>query len=111
NHYDSIQRTTAIESDVIKFNTDGVYDSVSHILYAKFDSLTRGTKYHALSVFYTDRDRHIDNNIISVIRHYKVQRILCYIGADHKVFAVNAIQNQFGNNFQFTDLRKIYHKP
>lgn len=54
-----------------------------------------------LNNIYENRDRHIDNNIINIIKGNIGKRILLLMGADHRIFAINSIKENINEDVIF----------
>ncbi len=100
-------RQTELIKNAGALELNSQYDGITGELYDKFKILTKGTKYEALSDFYTARDKNIDKNIIEAIKKNKGKRLLFTLGADHKVFALAEIRKELGKSVELVDLKNI----
>lgn len=87
----------ALNADVYTLN-NGTYDMLNEIYYAQMRESYKGEDYEQLATFYLNRDQEIAKNIIKVIEANMGKKIVFLVGADHRSFTLNAIQNKFGNS-------------
>lgn len=83
---------------------NGRYDIVSKIYYQYMDVLLKDTHYEMMSKHQKERDRHIDDNIVEIVRKNEGRTLIFIMGADHRVFAVEAIRNAFGSKVEWIAL-------
>lgn len=76
---------------------DGRYDASNDAFYELNRKLLNGSKYQAISDFYAERDRHIDENITAFIKAHPGKRIVILTGADHRSMLVRYLKMAFGN--------------
>jgi hypothetical protein len=84
---------------------DGRYDIVSDIYYKQMKLLLNNTSYEALADFYIERDRNIDKNIVNIIEKNIGRKCAFIMGTDHRVFAVNAIKEKFGEDVEIVRVK------
>ncbi|MDX5345840.1 MAG: hypothetical protein LPK19_01220 [Hymenobacteraceae bacterium] len=79
---------------------DGRYDAVSAKYYEAVDSVLAGTKYEYRATFNRQRDKHIGDNIIEIIKQNPGKRIVFVTGADHRGFAEARIKKELGEQVE-----------
>lgn len=77
--------------------SDGRYDAINAAYYRRLGEWLRDTPYAGIPEFSLARDRHIDQNIIAMIRANPGKRIAVVMGADHRSFAVEAIRAELAD--------------
>lgn len=77
---------------------DGRYDLINHIYYEQLNALLQATEYISLSEFYQQRDEHIAQNILEIIKQNKGKRMIFLIGADHRDYTLKKVSNEFGKH-------------
>jgi len=88
----------------IKEINDGRYDSINRLYYKKLAELLKNTPYQTISDFYTQRDEKIAQNITQIIQDNPGKKMLFLVGADHRSYSLETIENKFGNSI-------IIHNP
>lgn len=86
----------ALKSSLKELN-DGKYDLLNYVYNEQMRILMEGTPYQKLSEFYTQRDQAIAQNIIQAIKENSSKRNIFLVGADHRDFAIKAVQNELDN--------------
>ncbi len=77
---------------------DGRYDLINFIYYEQLRTLLQGTEYLALADFYQQRDKHIAQNIIEIIKNNKGKRMIFLLGADHRDFTIKKVKGELGDH-------------
>lgn len=83
---------------------NGRYDTASEIFYSQLELMLENTPYEKMYRFYSERDLHIDNNMIDIIRNNKGKRIIVMTGMDHRVFAIKAIRRYFNDEIDIMEI-------
>lgn len=86
----------ALNASLLELN-DGRYDLINHIYYEQLKTLLQDTEFNALSDFYQQRDEHIAQNILEIIKNNKGKRMIFLIGADHRDYTIKKVTNEFGD--------------
>jgi hypothetical protein len=86
----------ALNASLFELN-DGRYDLINHIYYEQLKALLQDTEYIALSDFYQQRDEHIAQNILEIIKNNKGKRMIFLIGADHRDYTLKKVSIDMGN--------------
>ena len=86
------------QMDILKTATaasliDGRYGIITKRYYQVSDDLLRGTKYELISEFRRRRDQEIGKNIVNFIYKHLGTRIAVVMGANHHVYALEALSN------------------
>lgn len=79
---------------------DGKYDIASKIYYGQLEILLEDTDYEDMSTFYRERDKNIDKNINEILENNQGKRLAFIMGCDHRVFAIDAIKEKFGDSIR-----------
>lgn len=85
-----------LNASLLELN-DGRYDLINHIYYEQLKALLQDTEFKALSDFYQQRDEHIAQNILEIIKNKKGKRMIFLIGADHRDYTIKKVTNEFGD--------------
>lgn len=72
---------------------DGRYDLINSIYYRQLQLFLEGTEYAALSEFYQQRDAHIAQNIVEIIKKNPGKRMIFLLGADHRGYVMSQLIN------------------
>lgn len=95
-----ITSKTAIEIN------QGTYDELSKIYYKQLECMLRDSPYQDLSAYYSNRDHHICQNILNIIQEHQGKRIMFIMGVDHRVFAIEAINQRFKKHVVYLPIQK-----
>lgn len=60
--------------------------------------LLQGSEYFALADFYQQRDRHIAENIIEIIKNNNGKKKIFLLGADHRDFTLKKVKSELGGH-------------
>lgn len=82
---------------------DGRYDLINHIYYEQLKALLQATVYLSLSDFYQQRDEHIAQNILEIIKKNKGKRMIFLIGADHRDYTLKKVSNELSKDILLND--------
>ena len=77
---------------------DGRYDLINFIYYEQLRMLLNGSEYLTLSDFYLQRDEHIAENIIEIIKSNKGKRMIFLLGADHRDYTLKIVTREIGDH-------------
>jgi pheromone shutdown protein TraB len=80
---------------------DGRYDAVNRVYYKQMMDLMGDTELKALPEFYLKRDEKIAENILKIIEANKGKRLLFLMGADHRSFTMDFLQEKLGNDVKY----------
>jgi hypothetical protein len=80
---------------------DGRYDVVNRVYYKQMMDVMADTELSGLPEFYLKRDQKIAENILKIIEANKGKRILFLMGADHRSFTMDFLQEKLGNEVEF----------
>lgn len=83
---------------------DGRYDLINHIYYTQLKALLQHTEFKGLSEFYQQRDEHITQNILEIIKNNKGKRLIFLVGADHRDYTLKKLSNELGNQILLNHL-------
>jgi hypothetical protein len=95
----------AMKASLLELN-DGRYDLINHIYYEQLKALLQDTDFIALSDFYQQRDEHIAQNILEIIRNNKGKQMIFLIGADHRDYTLKKVSNELGNQILLNHFNK-----
>lgn len=79
---------------------DGRYDLINFIYYEQLRMLLQGSEYIALSDFYQERNRHIAENIIEIIKNNKGKKMIFLLGADHRDYILKKVISELGESIK-----------
>ena len=105
----TILKVVAEEKNKLALNTslyemnDGRYDIINYIYYKQLAELLQNTEYEVLSDFYQQRDEQIALNIIEIIKSNLGKKMIFLIGADHRYYTLEKVQQVFGNQIMLNN--------
>jgi len=91
------QRYDLILNSTMSQLNNGKYDSITSIFYDQLNSIYCKTRYSLLSDFYKQRDEHIAQNIIKIIKSKPGKKMIFLMGADHRSYSIKKIKQKFGD--------------
>jgi pheromone shutdown protein TraB len=108
NRIDSLARLkTALVLDAsVEDLNSGRYDNLNIAYYKEMARLFNGTPYQPLIDFYSKRDEQIANNIIEIIKANPGKHLLFLMGADHRSYTLNKLQQEFKNTIRLNEVFK-----
>lgn len=77
---------------------DGRYDLINFIYYEQLRAFFQGSEYITLSDFYQQRDKHIAENIIGIIKNNKGKRMIFLLGADHRDYTLKKVTSELSDS-------------
>lgn len=77
---------------------DGRYDLINFIYYEQLRYILQGSEYIYLSDFYQQRDKHIAENIIEIIKNNKGKKMIFLLGADHRDYTIKKVKGELGDH-------------
>lgn len=80
---------------------DEKYDVIAKVYYKQFEVLFKDTPYERMAEIFNDRQAHINENIINIIKENIGKRILFITGIDHRAFIIDAIKNNIKEDIKF----------
>ncbi len=85
-----------LNASLLELN-EGAYDAINHIYYKQLKFLLKDTEYSILSDFYEQRDEHIAQNIIDIIKNNNGKRMIFLMGADHRDYTLKKVSGELKN--------------
>lgn len=70
----------------------GKYDSLNSLYYMQMNSILKNSIHAEIPKFYAERDLRIAQNVESIVNASTNQRILILVGADHRSFLLDYLQ-------------------
>ncbi|MET3732454.1 hypothetical protein [Moheibacter stercoris] len=79
---------------------DGRYDVLNRVYYKQMMDLMADTELKGIPEFYLKRDQKIAENILRIIQANSGKKFLFLMGADHRSFTVDYLEEQLGDQIE-----------
>jgi pheromone shutdown protein TraB len=108
NRIDSLARlkTALVLKASLEELNNGRYDNLNQAYYQELERIFNNTVYQPLTDFYRKRDEQIARNIIEIIKANSGKHLLFLMGADHRSYTLNKLQQEFKNTIQLNEVFK-----
>lgn len=101
----SLKIALVLNASVEELN-NGRYDELNRAYYQELERIFNNTVYQPLTDFYRMRDEQIANIIIEIIKANPGKRLFFLMGADHRSYTLNKLQQEFKNAILLNEVFK-----
>lgn len=98
------QQSEIVASATAASLADGRYGALCREIDELEQQWLAGSEYEAILAFHRQRDEEIGRNLVRFIEDHPGSRIAVVLGADHRTYAVEAVQKYFGDSVTIAEI-------